>query len=178
MNCKAQPVLKSMFFTGHRPAYDQLDIAHPQRQEIRKHLLPILYRAHLFGNFSTFYTGMAQGFDMDAALAVIAMREEFKEGIYIVAALPFDGYTEGWSEATMQVYREILEQCDQVVKISAPGYEKKKYQLRNMWMVDQSQEGICLWRGGDGGTRNTIRYALQQKKRVINLLKNDVFKAL
>lgn len=180
MNCPVTvtPEIKSLFFTGHRPFPGQLDIAHPQRQEIRKHLSDVLYRAHLFGKFNTFYTGMAQGFDMDAALTVISMKQDLKGGVFLVAAIPFKYHTVGWSDKTMWAYREILEQCDQIVHVSPPGYDKRKYQLRNMWMVDQCLEGICLWKGGDGGTRNTIKYALRKGKRVINLLQKDVREAL
>lgn len=170
--------LKSMCATGHRPLANDWDIAHPNRQMIRRHLFPILKQAHLYGGFNDFYTGMAQGFDMDFALCVIELRLEMKGGIYLNAAVPFKGQEIMWSDDIKYAYCEILDQCDSVVEVSEPGYEAWKMQKRNEFMVDMTEHVMAFWNGRKGGTKNCIRYALQQGKRVTNLLQYDVNKAL
>lgn len=165
--------LKTLFFTGMRPAKGCWDIAHHTRQKIRDHLYPILIRAYAAG-FNTFVSGLAQGFDQDAALCVIKLRLEMKGDIYLVGAIPFEGQEKPWRSKDKEIYNEIKFQCDSLVYVSEPGHANWKYQKRNEFMVDMGHEGICLWDGKPGGTANTIKYALSQGKRVKNLLNTPI----
>jgi uncharacterized phage-like protein YoqJ len=170
--------LKTMCATGHRPLQNDWDIAHPTRQMIRNHLYPELKKAHLFGGFNDFYTGMSQGFDQDFAMCVIQLRVEMEGGIFLHAAVPFEDQETMWPLSARQVYREILDQCDEIVHVCEPGYAPWKMQKRNEFMVDISDHVMALWNGKQGGTKNCIRYALSKDKRVTNLLAIDVRKAL
>jgi len=53
-------------------------------------------------------------------------------------------------------------------------YNAKRYQERNIKMVDESNIVVAFWVGRrQGGTFNTIQYALNQSKFVFNALDNN-----
>lgn len=171
-----QSPVRIMFASGHRPFKGCYDISHHTRQKIREHCLIAIKQAYLNG-FNTFISGLAQGFDQDFALCVIQLRVELQGGVYLIGAKPYKDQGDNWHKKERRIYERIVEQCDSIVTVSEK-YTPECYQLRNEFMVDQSDGGIALWNGTPGGTRNTIRYALQNNKRVQNLLTFDVQKAL
>ena len=57
----------------------------------------------------------------------------------------------------------------EVVFVSEPGYAAWKMQVRNKWMVDNSDLVLALWNGTDGGTANCVRYAEKVGKPITNL---------
>lgn len=113
-------------------------------------------------------SGMALGFDMALAVAAI------KEGIPLVAAVPFEGQELAWPTDSWarRVYGQILERATEVVVVSPGGYSAQKMQARNQWMVDRADRVVALWNTTPGGTANAVRYALCTHKGVYNLWKN------
>lgn len=100
-----------------------------------------------------FISGMALGWDTACALAALAL------GIPLVAAVPFEGQESQWPQDAQFLYRWILSQAARVVIVSPGGYAAHKMQIRNQWMVDNSNLLLALWNGSPGGTANCITYA-------------------
>jgi uncharacterized phage-like protein YoqJ len=54
--------------------------------------------------------------------------------------------------------------------IVSPGtYSANKMEVRNRWMVDNSNGVVALWDGRPGGTGNCVRYVLKSKSQIDNL---------
>lgn len=149
-------------FTGHRPE----KIA--QNPMIVKDLLEVAIRKAVEDGFTTFITGMARGVDIWAGQIVLKLRAQ-DSVIKLVAASPYKGFEERWSEEWQRQYKHLIEWADAVRYIS-PCYNKGAFQKRNEWMVDRSNLVIAFYNGESGGTRNTIKYAEEQNVEVINLL--------
>jgi uncharacterized phage-like protein YoqJ len=108
-------------------------------------------------------SGVALGWDTALAKAAIAL------GIPLIAAVPFEGQESKWPKASQIVYRDLLEQADDIVFVSEAGYAPWKMQARNKWMTDNCTTLLALWDGTSGGTGNCIQYATKTGKPVINL---------
>ncbi len=153
--------------TGHRP--DKLggytnDTAH---RAIRRHMRDFLDQAP--EGELILISGGAQGIDqfwMEVGL--------FLE-LPVIAALPFEGYDSRWPVSARQSYQKLLDKCHEVRYICEPGYEARKMQIRNEWMVDNSDILVAYWNGSEGGTKNCVDFA-RSKGKVINVF--DVSKII
>lgn len=108
-------------------------------------------------------SGMALGWDMAWAEAAIAL------GIPTIAAVPFKGQEKMWPKESQDRFNTILNGCSEIVVVSEGDYKPYLMQIRNEFMVNQSDKVIALWDGTAGGTGNCIRYANKVCKPVINL---------
>lgn len=169
-----QPTLRTIAFTGHRPFTGMWDISHPYRVEVRRRLSLELTQAITKGGYNTFISGMALGFDIDAALTVLMLRDDHKLPIYLTAAIPFVNWDVKWSSQDVETYNKILAAADNIVTVCEPGFAKWKYMERNKFMVNASEHVIAFWGGTAGGTANTIAYAIEKGVPVQNLLAVDV----
>jgi uncharacterized phage-like protein YoqJ len=133
----------TLAFTGHRP------------DKIERSLIEV--RCGLVHYLTLFrpdeaITGMADGFDTEAALTCLEL------DIPLVAAVPFRSHH---SYVNNEVYMFILTQCRRVVYVHE-GHETHYpwlFQKRNVWMVDNSTRLATCWDGSSGGTANCVRYA-------------------
>ena len=108
-------------------------------------------------------SGMALGADQAAAEAAIGLK------IPVTAAIPFEGQESKWPTGSQVKYRELLAKCDTIVTVSPGGYSVDKMQIRNRWMVDNSEAVIALWNGSSGGTANCVEYARSRGKEILQL---------
>jgi uncharacterized phage-like protein YoqJ len=107
-------------------------------------------------------SGMALGFDTCLAQAAIDL------GIYLIAAVPFDGQESIWPQNSKEKYYELLIQANETVVVSTGGYAAWKLHKRNQWMIDNCDKILALWNGDkSGGTYQCLQYA--KDKEVINL---------
>ena len=136
-----------------------------------KALLDAAVRQAVEDGFTTFITGMARGVDIWAGQAVLKLRAQ-NPAIKLVAASPYKGFEERWSDSWKSQYSFLLEWAD-AVRYICPAYSKVSFQKRNEWMVDRSSRVIAFYNGESGGTRNTIRYADSKGVQVINLLQSE-----
>lgn len=104
-------------------------------------------------------SGMAIGFDTYLA------REALKQGIPLVAAVPFKGQEDKWPEHVRGDYRKLLNRAERVHIVCAR-YERGAYQQRNEWMVNNCDLLLAAWNGKPGGTANCVRYAQQVERRI------------
>ena len=113
---------------------------------------------------------MAVGFDIEAAEAVLALREEFV-GVRIVAIVPFEGMQRGFSEEWRRRFEHIVAEADEVITL-APKYSVEVYAVRNNFLVDNSSAIIAYFDGSKGGTAYTVRRAVKGLLRIVNLYNN------
>lgn len=143
-------------FTGHRHYRGEADDA--LREQIRT-----LYAE----GFRTFLSGMAVGFDLSAAEAVLDLRRELT-ALRLVAVLPFARQGEWYAAATRDRYQRIITEADAVIPLSER-YYKGCYQVRNRYLVDHAALLVAWYDGSDGGTRQTFLGALHRGLRIENL---------
>lgn len=115
----------------------------------------------------TFYSGMAMGFDIIAAEAVLYFREKV-DGIKLICAVPFENQEINFPNDWKNRYNFLINACDEVVVISKE-YHNGCYQNRNKFMVDNSDYVITWYDGQLGGTKNTLLYAQKKCRYIINL---------
>lgn len=142
-------------FTGHRNyPYDAARIGG---------VLEALYRE---GN-RTFLSGMALGFDLAAAEAVLELRRRHDD-VRLAAIVPFRGQEERFPPSERLRYARILAAADSVI-VLAGQYGREVYRVRNNFLVDHAATLVTWYDGHEGGTRQTVRRALQLKRRIIHL---------
>lgn len=119
----------------------------------------------------TFYCGMAMGFDLIAAEAVLLVKKAFPENLKLISVLPFEGQDYTFSPEWKERFKKVLSRADDVICLSDK-YYTGCYQKRNIYMVDNSDYVITWFDGKKGGTENTIRYALKKGRQVFNIHEN------
>lgn len=143
--------------TGHRP--DKLggynDFSHNKLIKIAEKYITNL-------NPEKVISGMAIGWDTALAEATINL------GKYLICAIPFKGQESMWNKESQIKYNKILDNAYEIWYTSDAGYELYKMQVRNEWMVDNSDLVLAMWNGTKGGTYNCIQYAKKMNKPIVN----------
>lgn len=147
-------------FTGHRSLNPVLipTIRHRLRQIIRE------CAQH---QYRWFMCGGALGFDTMAALEVLEAKAEYP-GIRLFLAIPCADQAARWAAPDRQLYQKILSSADDTFQLSEK-YYKGCMHIRNQFMVQHASVCVCYLREFSGGTGFTVRYALSQSRKVINL---------
>jgi len=154
-------------FTGHRPkkfpwGYDETD---SRCIELKKELTAQISKLADAG-YTDFFSGMAEGTDTWAALAVLAMKKE-DPALKLHCVLPCEGQADKWSASARKVYFSILEQADSVVYVNRE-YSKDCMLKRNRYLVDHTSCLLAVYNGTRrSGTGATVRYAQSVGREVI-----------
>ena len=154
--------LKRCCFTGHRP--EKLNIS---GDEVKIRLKKAILQA-IEDGFTVFISGMARGVDMWAAEIVLEIRETNKD-IKLMCVSPFKGFEKSWKAEERLKYMNIINQAD-YVKFVFERYSRMCFQIRNRFMVDNSERVIAAYNGESGGTRNTVLYAMDNDVETVNIL--------
>lgn len=159
-------------FTGHRPkkfpwGYDEADArCVTLKQTLAKQIAKLVY-----AGYTDFLSGMAEGTDTWAALAVLALKKEHP-ALRLHCALPCEGQADKWSASARELYSYILEQANSVVYVSRE-YSKDCMLKRNRYLVDHTACLLAVYNGEQrGGTAMTVRYARKMGREVIILNPN------
>lgn len=160
---------KACCFTGYRPSKFSFPLNKGNREYIEfENALTETLLSLFEDECYTFISGVAMGFDIIAAEAVLELRRCVSHPIKLICAVPFktqsDTFTDGWKAR----YNAVLEAADEIVYTSE-NYHRGCYGTRNRYMVDNSDYVLTWFDGAEGGTRNTIIYAIKNEKRVVNL---------
>ncbi len=166
---KIEPA-KTAAFSGHRtpkiagapslfPIADTLEV-------VGQRLEDALRRAVADG-YTTFLSGMAEGFDLAAAEAVLRMRDGGAE-VKLVAVVPFRGQAAGFADDVRARYYEVIRRADRVEMLHE-SYFAGCFHRRNDFLVENASRLICYYNGAEGGTRYTVRRAQQAGLEVANL---------
>ena len=151
----------ALSFTGHRTYRDRAATA----------LEEVVERFYARG-FRIFLNGMAVGFDLAAAEAVLHCRAR-RPDIRLVAVIPFEGQETTFSEEDRRRYRQVRAAADEVV-VLAPAYRRGCYAVRNDFLVDCAGAVVAWYDGSPGGTRYTWRRALRCGLEAANLCPTPV----
>lgn len=147
----------SVAFTGHRT----------YAGEGRRQLDDVLRMLYSDG-YRRFLTGMAWGFDLVAARAVIDLRRQHDD-VRLVAVEPYAGFRGLFSGADADEYDAVLAACDERVTVCA-NRSVMCYRRRNDFLVDNAAVVVAWYDGGrEGGTAYTVRRARRCGVPVINL---------
>ena len=160
---------QTVAFTGHRKERILQGVGNDPRilAQIRETVAGMV--TELYGQgYKEYYTGMASGFDMTAAEAVLQVRERY-EDIKLIAAVPFRKQPLWFEAEDRLLYARLLERMDRVVMVSE-NYHKGCYLRRDEYMVRKADTVIAYWDlVPKGGTFYTVNKALESGKSVINL---------
>ena len=116
-------------------------------------------------NVTNFISGMALGWDIWCAEEILKLRDRYSN-ISLECAVPCSEQDKYWSESDKRRYTEILSRADKVVQLQEK-YTSDCMIKRNRYMVDKSLYVFALWDKQNGGTANTIKYALEKERRII-----------
>lgn len=104
--------------------------------------------------------GMALGFDILVAEAVIRLRKTRYPNVTLEAALFCPGQSDPWTAEQRERFNSILQHCQQPPTITSPVYKKGCEMIRNRYMVDSSRILLACWDGMPSGTGITVKYAV------------------
>ncbi len=158
----------SCCFTGYRPAKFPFALSYGKKEytDFENSLIKEVFSAYGFG-CRRFYSGMAMGFDIIAAETVLELKR-IKPDVSLCCAIPFRGQNNSYSADWNERYNKILELADEIIYV-CDGYSRGCYAKRNKYMVDNSDVVITWFDGRPGGTANTVKYAKDIGRAVINL---------
>lgn len=152
---------QSVAFTGHRSIYGS------KRQELRISVDNTIIDLYESG-YRNFINGMAMGFDLLAASAVIAMRKRFSD-IKLIAVVPYRNQSERFSEYEQKRYQYVLQNADEVI-VLRENFCNGCLLRRNDYLLAHSSGLVAYYNGKQkGGTFYTIRKANESGMPVINL---------
>ncbi|HJB26364.1 MAG TPA: DUF1273 domain-containing protein [Firmicutes bacterium] len=150
-------------FTGHRPGLLPCngEESSPAVKRLKYDMSRAIHKAIEQG-YLRFITGMAPGFDLWAAQAVLSFREIYPR-VFLECAVPYRGHGRG------SLYREILEHADRITVLSEQYYDGCLL-ARNRYLVEQSSLLIayCVQEHGSG-TGYTLRLAQKHGLDIIKI---------
>lgn len=141
-------------FTGHRTLYDDFN-GETVKKEIEK---------LLNDGFNTFLVGMAIGFDTECFKILLNLKKE--NDIKIVACIPCENQAAKFNAAQKKEYFSLIALADEIVIVSKE-YTPICMKKRNEFMVNNSSVLIAYLKRDYGGTRQTVKVAEKQGKKII-----------
>ena len=118
--------------------------------------------------YSKFISGLAMGFDIIATEILIKLKSEGYD-IFIEGAVPCLNQTRGWKNDYIKRYQNVLDSLDKVTFTSNYAFFEGCYQIRNRYMVDNSDLIVGCQIKKSAGTKSTLEYAQKLKKNIIIL---------
>ena len=117
-----------------------------------------------------FYNGMAEGFDLIAARAVLDLQCQYSD-VQLIAAVPFRGHGRSFSAVVQRDYEQILAAANRV-EVLAEGYSRECFLRRDDYMVERAATVVAWFDGRAGGTAYTVARARALGREVINLYRD------
>lgn len=152
---------QSVTFTGHRfIPYAKLPI-------LKVALQNVIIELYAKG-YNNYYCGMAMGFDLLSAEAVLSLKAEYK-ALRLIAVVPYRNQDERFSFADKKRYQSILNRTDETILLGE-NYHQGCLLRRNDYMLALSSQVIAYFDGENkGGTFYTCRNAQAKDLPVINI---------
>lgn len=128
-----------------------------------------------------FICGGALGIDQMAFHICNKLKEKYPGKIYLELAIPFKDQPNKWfSEIDINRYNLHKNQADIITyvdeledykfnRVPIGSYHVAKLQIRNKYMVDNSDLIIAVWNTSSGGTKNCVNYAKNCNKEIISI---------
>lgn len=121
-------------------------------------------------NLRAFISGMAEGFDLLAAEAVLKLRMK-KPDVILISVIPFMGQELDYTPRDKERYKIIYDLANKII-FTSDTYHDKAFFKRNDYLLDNSSLVICYYNGLRGGTMYTYNRAVRQNIEIINLYKD------
>lgn len=153
-------------FSGYRPEKMPFRTYDPDAVQALEAALDRAVEHAVSQGYHTFLSGMAAGFDIWAAEAVIRARAH--HDIRLLCAVPHDHQSDRFPPSWKKRYNVCLVNSD-AVRVFASNYFSGCFSVRNRFMVDSSSLLICYFDGQAGGTAQTVHYAQGCGLHIINL---------
>ncbi len=162
---------KAVAFTGNRKLNAPQGVrVNNLKFEVYKRTYALIEEAYNEGK-RQFLSGMAQGFDMIAAEAVLKLRDEYDD-VELIAIIPFEGQADNFSYEDQSRYDRILDEADQII-ITSPTYSGPKvYYIRNNYLADNANYIIAYSSGSGRGTAYTLQRAIDRGAKFHNIFDN------
>lgn len=162
---QAVPISQACCLVGHRPE---------KLEETKERCVMLLMKAILNSydqGFRVFITGTSRGVELWAAEAVWAI-QSLRPDARLVCAIPYEGFENRWYLKDRELCRYLMQKADFVYTASS-FYQRRTFAARYAWMIEQSSQVITIYNGMRGGTRGALKYAKNQKKKMINLIDSE-----
>ncbi len=162
-----QSALNTCAFSGSRPhrlpwGYDEDDARCAALKSMLKDSIAMLIEE----GYKKFLTGMAQGVDTWAALAVLELRRDNRD-VQLHCVLPCMEQDQTWKDDAKKLYRSILAQANVTIYLNGK-YNKNCMLERNQYMVDHSSLLLAVYSGAKrSGTGYTVNYAKKRGRKII-----------
>ena len=159
----------SCVFTGHRPAGLPAggNEAAPEMCALKTCILSAVRRAAEQG-VTDFYAGGADGFDLLASEAVLALQESCPQ-CKLHLALPGPRHGATWQKDKRARLARLVAAAESVYVSSEYGVTATSLLSRNRYMVEHADCCICYLVSMRGGTLYTVNYAMDRGLPVYNL---------
>ena len=152
----------SVAFTGHRAmSYVAGDSAEALCLRLDATLRELYARGA-----RCFYNGMAEGFDLIAARAVLDLQRQYSD-VQLIAAVPFRGHGRSFSAVVQRDYEQILRSANSV-EVLAEEYSRECFLRRDDYMVERAATVVAWFDGRAGGTAYTVARARSLAREIIN----------
>lgn len=162
---------KTVCFTGHRPKdmVWQYDESHQEFIKFYTRLSANIEMMITDYDVTHFITGMAMGVDTWAGEIVAGLKSRYPH-ITLESAIPCLKQESKWHFTTKKRYYDLLEHCDKTTIVTNTEYTHRCMQVRNEYMVDNSDIVFAVWNGKEfGGTFNCIKYARSVGKKIVKM---------
>lgn len=148
-------------FSGHRKLpQDCTEL----RSSLEKAIITLIEQGVVF-----FGSGVALGFDQEAATMVLRLKENYPHiRLIMVLPCPPEEQSLKWNEEQKRRYYELLGKADKV-RVLSPRYTSSCMLDRNRHLVDNSGYLICYLRENCGGTFYTTNYAERQGLKILRI---------
>lgn len=153
---------QSCAFTGHRELYPGFSA-----RKLKKEIKAMIDRG-----VTTFYNGMAMGFDLLAAEKVMEWKKSYPQ-IRLVLCIPCYGQEKRFSEKDKKRYAKLCKVADEKVVLSDE-YYRGCMQARNRYMVERADALIAYCIKAEGGAAYTVRCFRKLKPFGAVVLLSDV----
>ena len=138
--------IKNCAFTGHRDLDESFSL-----EKLQKEVLNLAEKGVV-----NFFCGMAKGFDLYAAEAVLKIKENYKN-VKLIACIPFYGQEKNYTQEDKKRYIDILKNCDLKVTLSQNFYKGCSLS-RDRYMADNADVMVAYLKKKKGGTAYTVSY--------------------
>lgn len=144
----------------------------PECIKIKSLLMQELEKLVLAG-YDYFISGMALGFDIWFAEAVLELKKKYPH-IKLEAAIPCYGQENVYiDQYDKDRYNYVRQQVDKETIVCKDNYKPYYMIKRNHYMVDKSNLVLSCYGGTAGGTRECFIYAINEGVNILNINPNN-----
>ena len=145
------PKYRACAITGHRTLPS--DFSQQRTESILRDLI--------CSGVEIFYNGLAMGFDLATAEAILALKKEYPH-VRLHGCIPFYGQEKYFSAEDKARYHAVLAACDETT-VFDERYHPNSYFKRNDFMVDNSDVLFAYCVEASGGAAYTVRRFKKRK---------------